>query len=91
MVKEKDRDYQAQKEPFGQPDHRKKPMPYPKLDCVHRTGPEYLPDGRHADEHDFKELGMKGVEFGASLPDEEAQLLLDECNVMWHFAIWPVF
>lgn len=55
------------------------PFLLPKLTSVCRTGPEYLPDGRHADEHDFKELGIRGVEFGGSLPDEEAQSSLDEC------------
>ena len=71
--------YETRKKQLGEPDNRKKPLPYSKLDCVNRTGPEYLADGRHADEHDFKELGIKGVEFGASLSDEEAQSLLDEC------------
>ena len=71
--------YETRKKQFGEPDNRKKPLPYSKLDCVYRTGPEYLADGRHADENDFKELGIKGVEFGASLSDEEAQSMLDEC------------
>lgn len=59
--------------------NRKKRFQLPKLTSVCRTGPEYLPDGRHADEHDFKELGIRGVEFGDSLSDEEAQSSLDEC------------
>ena len=71
--------YQIQKRQLREPDNRKKPLPYSKLDCVKRIGPEYLADGRHADENGFKELGIKGVEFGASLSDEEAQSLLDEC------------
>lgn len=71
--------YKTQKRQPKGPDNRKRPLPYSKLDCVCRTGPEYLADGRHADENDFKELGIKGVEFGSSLSDEEAQSLLDEC------------
>lgn len=71
--------YGTRKKQSKEPDNRKKSLPYSKLDCVCRTGPEYLENGRHADEHDFKELGIRGVEFGASLSDEEAQSLLDEC------------
>lgn len=71
--------YETRKKQLGEPDNRKRPLPYSKLDCVNRTGPKYLAEGRHADENDFKELGIKGVEFGASLSDEEAQSLLDEC------------
>ncbi len=80
-IKEEKGDYEAQKKRTKETDSRKKPLPYSKLDSVCRTGPEYLKDGRHADENDFKELGIQGVEFGASLSDEEAQSLLDECYV----------
>lgn len=59
--------------------NRKKQYQLPKLTSVNRTGPEYLPGGRHADERDFKTLGIKGVEFGVSLSDEEAQVAMDAC------------
>lgn len=61
------------------PYNRKKQFQLPKLTSVSRTGPEYLPGGRHAKEQDFIALGMKGVEFGVSLSDEEAQEALDDC------------
>jgi hypothetical protein len=59
--------------------NRKKQYQLSRLTSVKRTGPEYLPGGRHADERDFKALGIKGVEFGVSLSDEEAQEAMDAC------------
>lgn len=61
--------------------NRKKQLQIPKLNSVCRIGPDYLPNGRHADENDFKALGIRGVEFGACLSDEEAQTSMDECYV----------
>jgi hypothetical protein len=80
-IKEEKGTYEALRKRSKEPDNRKKPLPYSKLDSVCRTDPEYLKDRRHADENDFKELGIRGVEFGVSLSDEEAQSLLDECYV----------
>jgi len=86
-IREEKGSYKIQKNPLSEPikqsikgpDNRRKPLPYTKLDSVCRTGPDYLEGGRHANENDFKELGIKGVEFGSSLSDEDAQTLLDEC------------
>lgn len=61
--------------------NRKKQLKIPKLTSIHRTGPEYLPNGKHAGENDFNAIGIRGVEFGACLTDKEAQVLLDECYV----------
>ncbi len=80
-VKEAQGIYSTEEEQARKPWGRKMQYQVPKLSSVSRTGPDYLPGGRHADEDDFKSLGIRGVEFGACLSDEEAQSFMDECYV----------
>ncbi len=78
-VKEAQGIYHAEEKEAKRLRSRKMPYQVPKISSVNRTGPDYLPGGRHADENDFKALGIRGVEFGACLSDEEAQSFMDDC------------
>lgn len=78
-VKETQGIYHAEEKEAKKPRSKKMQYQVPKISSVNRIGPDYLAEGRHADENDFKSLGIKGVEFGACLSDEEAQSFMDDC------------
>lgn len=78
-VKEEQGVYNAGETQTKKPRSRRMQYRIPKLSSVSRTGPDYLQGGRHANEDDFKSLGIRGVEFGACLSDEEAQSFMDNC------------
>lgn len=63
------------------PKSRKLPFLFPALSSFQRTGPSYLPEGGHASKEDFLMMGIRGVEFGQWMSDEDAQAALDHCYV----------